>query len=473
MTKDSHHQTSDIPGPQIVPRPRFPVLMVLLLIVVLVGGGTGCGLLRTTAELPGRAVNTVVPGQPTKPAADPVELQQTLLRFADQFSAQTTAGIDRLRQGTNALNPAEVLRIKLACATETASIVTGPNAFASLLDMTAFVTAMRISLEQHWQPNIYGESANMLLETCRRGETDIWGVASNALTSAQQQLLRTTIETWHKNNPQPTSILGARALELSTQFKRQEKTGADSSGNVFGLLMLDPFAGMDPAVREIAQTRLLAERALFLVGRMPTIVRWQTELLSLNATDTPTVRQLVTNSTEISDSIERFAAVAEKLPDLVSTEREEIVKALESQEQEVTGLLTNTTRASDSLNATLKTLDALMQRFGVGETNKEAATPATNAEPFRIQDYTATAAQLEATARQLTELITTLDRTLGSTNLEALTRQVAPAAEKVEASGRAVVDYAFWKGLLLILTVLLAALAYRFITGRLHRSAKN
>ena len=50
---------------------------------------------------------------------------------------------------------------------------------------------------------------------------------------------------------------------------------------------------------------------------------------------------------------------------------------------------------STSLNTTLTTFDALMKRFGVGETNN-ASPPSTNAEPFRIQDYGQTAVQLEA-----------------------------------------------------------------------------
>lgn len=45
-------------------------------------------------------------------------------------------------------------------------------------------------------------------------------------------------------------------------------------------------------------------------------------------------------------------------------------------------------------------LDVWMKRFGMGETHKTSPPPpttTTNTEPFRIQDYTATAAQLEAT----------------------------------------------------------------------------
>ena len=180
---------------------------------------------------------------------------------------------------------------------------------------------------------------------------------------------------------------------------------------------------MDPAVREIAQTRLFAERALYVTQKMPMVLRWQTELLSVNAVEMPAMQQLVTNSTEIAASVERFAHVAEQLPSQLSTEREAILQALQAQENNLTPLvnevrqtLTAGTQMSTSLNTTLTTFDTVMKRFGVGDTNT-AGKPTTNAEPFRIQDYGQTAVQFEGAARQLTELLDTLDRTIGSTNL--------------------------------------------------------
>ena len=203
------------------------------------------------------------------------------------------------------------------------------------------------------------------------------------------------------------------------------------------------------------------------------LLRWQTELLSLNAVQMPAVQQMVTNTTQIAASVERFAAVAEKLPGQVSTEREEILKALQSQEQQLTPLvnevrqtLTAGSQMSTSLNTALTTFDAVMKRFGVGETNN-AGPPAKNAEPFRIQDYGQTAAQLEAAARQLTEFLLTLDQTLGSTNLAKLSEQVGPVVQQARTSGKEIVDYAFWKGTLLVTIVLLAALIYRFLVARL------
>ena len=457
VTSDKWRVTSD--------RRALPTLSLVCLLVTLVALVTGCRLMQSAANVPAQAVRSVTPGNKDKLAADPVEVQQKLLRFADEYSMRMIAGVDNLRNGTNALTPTRVLEAKIQIGSETWSIAAGPNAVADLLDMTVFVTVTRLAIEEYWQPKVFGDSVLPMLNYSRAAETEVWELAGTVLTPEQQKELHRSIAAWHDQNPLPESLVAVRALGFASQVSAAAKQDETKPGSVFSLLMIDPLAGMDPAVREIAQTRMFAERALFVTQKMPMLLRWQTELLSLNAVQMPAVQQTVSNTTQIAESVARFAAVAEKLPDQLSNERAEILKALQSQEKDVSALLTNGTQMSDSLNTTLTTFDALMKRFGVGETNN-AAPAATNAEPFRIQDYTTMAAQLDVTARQLTELLNTLDRTLGSTNLLQLTAQAAPVVQSAKTTGKEIVDYAFWKGIWLVGVVLLAALLYRWFAPR-------
>ena len=122
---------------------------------------------------------------------------------------------------------------------------------------------------------------------------------------------------------------------------------------------------------------------------------------------------------------------------------------------------------STSLNSTITAFDGLMKRFGVGESNSAAAPLETNSAPFRIQDYGQTAGQVEAMAKQLTELIRALDQSIDSTNLSRLTAQVTPAVQRAQTGGKKIVDYAFWKGILFLAAALGAALIYRFLGARL------
>ena len=262
-----------------------------------------------------------------------VEVQDSLLRFAHEYSMRMVGGVDNLRRGTEALSPAEVLQLKIAIGSETWSIASGSNAVANLIDMTVFVTVMRMTLEDYWQPKVFGKSALPMLAYSQSAEADIWNLAGKVLTPEQQTDLRQSIAAWHHQNPLRESLVALRSLDFASRVEALGQNEVRKPGSVFSLLNVDPLAGMEPAVREVAQTRMFGERVLFVTQKMPTLLRWQTELLSVNAVEMPAVQQLISNSTQLSVSVERFAYVAEKLPEQLSTEREEIIKALQTQKK--------------------------------------------------------------------------------------------------------------------------------------------
>jgi hypothetical protein len=339
-----------------------------------------------------------------------------------------------------------------------------------------------MAMEEHWQPDVFGESNLALIENVRTSEAKFWDLAATILNPDQQAELKQAIAEWHRKNPSPESLLTARTLGFAAEIAQAARADQDKPGSVFGLLRVDPLAGLDPAMREIAKTRLFAERALYVAQKMPILLRWQTELLALNTIQLPPVQQLVSNSTQLSASVERFARVAEQLPGQLSSERAEILKSLESQEKSLKPLVADVrdtlaagTQMSVALNTALISFDALMRRFGVGEPSSSSASK-TNDEPFRILDYAQTAARVDEMARQLTELLTKFDQTLGSTNLYRLSAQVGPVVEQAQSSGKQIVDYAFWKGGLFVAIVFAAMLVYRILTARLAaptRAATN
>jgi hypothetical protein len=425
---------------------------------------SGCRMLDNAAKAPVRAVTVVTPGERPPPPPDPVEIQQALLRFADEFLARFSAGIDDLQRTTNRLPGAESLKWKIDIGTETCAIVSGPNALANLLDMTMFVTAARISASDHWRPKFFGDSDTALEDTLRQSETNVWRLAQEFLPPKQRVELEQVILEWLEQNPVAGSVQGARATRFASGLRDRKQSGGKSA-NLLGLLMLDPFSGLDPAAREVAQIRLFAERAMFVSVKMPHLLRWQSELLVIETTSLPAISQLVTNSTEVALAAQRFATLAENLPGQVAAEREAILKTLAEQETEVANLLSAGTKMSDSLNTTLHTFDDLMARFGVGETNSAAAAAsdpnATPAEPFRIQDYGETAARLEAAARQLTELLANLNVSLSDSNVTRLSAQVRPVVQDATRGGKELVNHVFWRAAALLGLLLAAGLIYQ------------
>jgi len=457
---------------------RFAFARPPLLIVFLV---TGCRVVQNTAELPGKTVGFVTQGGRAKPAAlDPVEVQQAVLRFADEFAGGVVVGVDKLRRGTNALDPAETLQWKIALDTKICSIASGPNAYANLLDLTVLVSATRGVLEDHWQPKAFGDSAQAMVESCRSVETNLWLFVGKVLTPAEQAELREAIQNWRRQNPEPESVLAARAVGFASQVPDPTNTDPAKPGTLINLLTLDPLAGMDPAVREIAQSRLFAERALYVTQKMPTLVRWQTELLSLNAVRMPAVQQLVTNSTLITSSAETFARVADQLPKLVNDQREAAIKQvfdglaaertnliaslaandtkLDARLVQLRQTLNAATELIQSSDTTIKTLDQFLVRFDKGTNLPDAVV--TNSRPFDILDYATTAKEMTTTIKQLNEMLDSLDIAVP---------HIQKSAETFESAGNRLLARLFCLGAGLIVLFFLGALLLGTAYWRLSR----
>jgi hypothetical protein len=310
----------------------------------------------------------------------------------------------------------------------------------------------------------------------------MWGVAKTVMTPSQQTAFQKYLVDWYRESPQPASVVGLRSAGIAAQFLTAKKSASLQSTSLFDLIKIDPLSGLDPATREIAQTRLFAERALYVAQKMPQIMRWQLELLNLNVIDSPTVQNVVANTTQLAASADRISRVAEQLPAQIDQQREAIFKGLESQEKQLTPLvgafsqtLVNGRDMSTSLNTTFMTFDALMKRFGVGETYapRSPGPSLPPRPPFRIQDYTEACAQLEKTSKQLTELLNGVNQTVAPANLERLATQIAPVVQHAKMSSKEVVDYAFIRGLQLIGAFLAGLLIYRFLNLLMARRNRS
>ena len=445
--------------------------------LVLLTAATGCRLIQTAADMPGQAVRAVSPSTREDKTADPVEVQQILMRVADEFASNAASGVDQLRRGTNRLDTAESLRWKLAFGTAACSIASGPSAIANLLDMTAFVTEARMAIEEHWLPQVYGPSALTLLDSCRTAETDVWLITATVLKANQQTALREAIELWHQQQPTPDGLPVLRAAGLVLDVAKSSQADRTSPGNILSVLLLDPLAGLDPTRREIAQARLFAARALFVAQKMPTLLRWQAELLSVETLAQAVPQQWTDSATQIAAAVERITHAVEQLPLQVAAEREAILDALQAQESALRPLMDDAFRTlaagsqlATNLTVTLTAFDGVMERLGVGD-DKEVAE--TRSEPFNIQNYGETATRLEAAARQLTELLQTFDQTLGANSRSQLATQIEPLLQQARVEGNVLVNILFWRSILLVAAILLAAVIYRLLAARIGRAAPD
>jgi hypothetical protein len=423
--------------------------LVLLLVVCL---APGCRLGKGIAELPGRTAHTVTGSKKKKQdAPDPVLLQQRLMRFTDDYTGGLVAAMDQWAASTNAPNAIDLHRLRLNTVSSTVSVATGPNPLINLLDMFVMVTLTRAMIEDDWVAGAAGEFARPMLEACRRGETNITKLATAVLKPEQLDELRRAISRWRQEHPTASAAISARALGFVAAMDKVQPATQSGDSSIFGLLMVDPMAGLAPAARELAQSRLFAERALFLLHRMPLLLRWQTELLVLETGQLPIVQELRTNTLRTASALERASQVIQDVPSLIRSEREQLLKALPSQESTLTNVAAHLAATlgagqemTDSLNTTLQSFGDLQRRMAREAPPNSGRTN----EPFRIQDYTEAVKQVDAAAQRLTQLLGAVDQTLGSTNVA-----------QTGAASRAFVDYVFRKAVLLIVLVFVLALA--------------
>lgn len=461
--------------------PRRGAIGPLGLAALLLAGGCSLMPFHKTQTAP----NIAAPGQGTLTVT---QLQSEVLRFADDYASSVAYAADAAakRAGTrDALVAA--LNWKVEQATAVYVSATGENPVWDALDVVVLAAVSRMVLEDAKTREEFGAAVAPLVETHRELEKSAWTLAGQILGPEQRQQLEGLIVEWRKQNPRERSVgaIHFREFALTTEKEKGSRASKVGTGSVFTLLHIDPFTGLDPATVAIEQSRELAARTIAYFERAPTLLRWQAELLALQIAGQPDPQAILADAGRASRSMEGIAKTAEGLPALVdeqrkaaieqllagvAAERAAILRELDSREATIRGLLGETrqtleagTAMSNSLDATVKSLDAFMHYVSPPE-SKTSPQPAEAGKPFNVLDYGTAATKVGGMAKDLNTLITSVDQT--APKLARVTQQ---AGEDLKS----VVDHAFWRGLVLILALLVgsvpAALAYRVLVRRLVR----
>lgn len=458
-------------------KPKLPLAVLLGVLQVV-----GCRSVGDAAKAPTDWV-FIARSTQSGPKLGPDVLQVELQRCADDYLGRTVPALEAYSRAIGTPDARQqALKWKLSLASAVIGIASGPNPVADLADLMVLATTSRLVLEHR-----VGKAGDVAafqpwLSASRELEREVWRLAEGAFTSTQLGELRDTIGRRWRDNAGDDFTFFLRPREVSAMIQQgdRERTSPDS---ILAIVGLDPTVGLKPAVREVMRSRLLAERVLYSTQRMPLILRWQAELLGEDLLGSPRLSAALTNSTSLFQSADRLSRAAEsvsetaaQLPDRIVAERKALVAAMEGQEESLSRLFREATptiaaaeRASASLTTTIASLDTLMQHLGVG-TATASSRQEPRSEPFRITDYGQVAAQLDSAAARLNELLLTLDRTAGATNMARLTGQISPMVRQAGEQGREIVDHAFHRGLLLIAASLAAALVHRILVGRLARN---
>jgi hypothetical protein len=248
----------------------------------------------------------------------PAEMRSLAAAAADNYTTIVAQASDQVRASTTRPAVADwAWQTKIATALAAYANATGPNDAVCLLDMVVFATLKRHAVEEHWVPTLLGEAEGApVLDAYRRGEASVWQTSARALSTAQQEQLRRLIDEWIRKNPGQFYVSHIRFADLAAALK---VTAASPEiklpGNIFGLMFMDPLAGLDPVTRELREYRALMDRLIFMTVRMPLVLGWQAEYAAIRASSTPEVHRFLDLTDGVVGSANRFADMTSRFTD--------------------------------------------------------------------------------------------------------------------------------------------------------------
>lgn len=260
---------------------------------------------------------------PTTPTITASELQSQIMSFADRFMARvggSTADYVYVKgYATTPLIRMAVQQRKLNSCSAAVSIAGGSNPEVAMLDMVVLVTLLRLTIEEVWIPKKLVPNGQILLDAYIELEKDIWSIATEVLSKEQADELRNLIDEWHKKNI--NALVGVTSIRFGDFAKKRRQSTLFKDGKASGFLK-----AVSEANKEIEQTRILAERTIFMAERQPTLIRWQVEQIFFDLAMEPELGDLLNSSADIGRAARRISMTVEKMPGIITAERKAAIE---------------------------------------------------------------------------------------------------------------------------------------------------
>ena len=402
------------------------------------------------------------------------KLQLEVMRFADEYVGRTREAVTKFQSGVKSPDDRLALQNwKVQQASSAYTIASGANPVSNALDMVVLATLSRMVIDDSWARDGYGAAVRNVQETYRTLETEAWQLVNGVLNGEQIASLHQTITQWRAKNPNVRAVSYIHFRDFARAAGPSDQSTA-GTGSLLSFVGIDPLSNLDPAVQELAQTRQLAERAIYYMQRAPDLLDMQVERLTYQVAVMPETRSLLASADRISLVGSSSDRLVDSLPDLLDHQREALVaqltQTLNSQSASLGTLadrMRNTlqagTNTATAVNGALQSFERISTLFAK-KPQPASATPQPPGKPFDISDYTAMLAQAASTARELDNLAQHGDQ---------LTPALRAATQDAAMRAQGILNHLFLLLVLLVLVIaaaaLLAALAYRRVTMRFAR----
>ena len=431
----------------------IPMLVLLALL-------SGCALVDRAADLTSPAFAGVA-GRKTTPVGDPLSLHLQLALLSDRVVTHIVQATEAPLDAVDDPNRrAALLRIRLDYASAMWNAASGPNPYADAIDMLLTLTVGRRRLERSSLAHALGESLRPILAVLRSAESDVERLVRGFLTPAELSALDQAIREAEELQIEGQRLDIVDLSELLSSSRVASSGGGRGSTNLFSILGLDPFAGLDPARREIAESRQFGERLLFTVQRMPVLLRLNAELLATQVAADLDLDRAQASLDRATSAMEQVAETAAGLPDRLSAERAQIVADVRTEAERLGALARDYRGLFDAATTTARTADQALQTFaGVMQRfESQNGQPSAPSRPFAITEYAQTASRISEAAVNLSGLLSRVRETLDSPSAARLTPELEALLAGAEDRGRRWLYTAFALGCGLIVCAALAVI---------------
>lgn len=385
-----------------------------------------------------------------------VLLEEQLFRFANRFGSRVSLAADRVVAQLD--DPNEVLNLlrwKSVAVSTMINLAVGPDPVGNLLDTIVVTTLSRLVLEDYWVPEVIGEDVGAeLLDAYRAVEADIWQIADRVLTEQQQDELRSLVVDWHADNPDQTYPWNIRLDEFSGQ-RAASLLRVRQSGGLLGI------RGAAQSIDAIAS---LTERVMFYLQYLPRVLQNSVEETYFAFLLSPNVNQSLDDLNRFVGASENFVAVVDRLPEerfeVVNQVMENIGRERAALFDEVEELSPDATAVFADLRLSLEALERILVLAGASREN-----PA-NEGRFDIRNFSEFAGEAAAAAREIEDVVLSLERLLGSPVWEARGSQFTEAADRAERIGVELIDRIALALAGVVVLFFACLLAYRVLAAR-------
>ena len=400
-----------------------------------------------------------------------------VMNFADRLMSafsQITINLAKKAQSSDAR--LEVATVRVTTIAAAIDIAAQPNAGYALLDMLVFVTLNRIVWEEYRNPRQFNSQADVIVETFKKLERDIWSIAARVLTLEQQREMRELIQEWHEKHPNAYRV---NFIRLSSFGPLGRKPALNKETKAGGLL-----GSVSQAVDAAEDIRETVERAMFKITRMQLVAGIQVDWAYQELAHKPEIQQALSEATKFNDSIQKLAKLLDSLPakaeakiiaatpkliQQINTELKKILDDLYSKEENLKGLLGDInrilldgTRLAEQAGQNLESLQVLAQKIDSMPVTRDLKSLDLNALHSLAVNSTVILEKVNSSLLLMNQL-------LSSSAWEQRLPELVSLVNRTEALGKSFMNHMFLLVAALIVIFFLALTIFRYISIKLSR----